>query len=173
MPLVRDARPDDALAVATAHVASWRAAYRGILPDDYLDRLAVEDRLGWWVERLGAGRDSRHHIVVVEDGAGRIVGFGSAGPEASGEPEVWQVYLEPDAWGRGHGRTVLDELVRRLGADGHTDAVLWVAPGNDRARRMYERAGWVADGAEQTEELWGVEVTSVRYRRSLTGSGPA
>jgi GNAT superfamily N-acetyltransferase len=32
------------MAVARVHVRSWQAAYRGLLPDDYLDQLRPEDR---------------------------------------------------------------------------------------------------------------------------------
>jgi RimJ/RimL family protein N-acetyltransferase len=47
------------------------------------------------------------------------------------------------------------------------EAVLWVLPGNRRARRFYEAAGWVADGAERSAEVQGVVVPEVRYRRRL------
>jgi hypothetical protein len=40
-------------------------------------------------------------------------------------------------------------------------------PGNRRARRFYEIAGWVADGADRTTEVHGVLVPEVRYRRRL------
>jgi len=35
------------------------------------------------------------------------------------------------------------------------------------ARRFYEVAGWVADGTERTDEVLGVVVAEVRYRRRL------
>ena len=38
---LRAARPSDAPAIGAAHVAAWRSAYPGILPDDYLARLSV------------------------------------------------------------------------------------------------------------------------------------
>ncbi len=42
--LLRPAEPADAMAVARVHVRSWQAAYRGLLPDAYLDGLRPEDR---------------------------------------------------------------------------------------------------------------------------------
>jgi hypothetical protein len=45
--------------------------------------------------------------------------------------------------------------------------VLWVLAGNERAIRFYERNGWIADGATQTETLHGAEVNEVLYRRAL------
>ena len=42
---VRRATPEDAAGVAGVHVRSWQVAYRGLLPDDYLDGLRPEDRM--------------------------------------------------------------------------------------------------------------------------------
>lgn len=47
------------------------------------------------------------------------------------------------------------------------NAVLWVVLENQRARSLYESEGWAADGAVSAEEILGVTVTDVRYRKSL------
>jgi hypothetical protein len=46
---LRPAVPGDSLAVARIHVRAWQTAYRGLLPDAYLDGLRAEDRAarGW------------------------------------------------------------------------------------------------------------------------------
>ncbi|MEU6929538.1 hypothetical protein AB0A05_10295 [Streptomyces sp. NPDC046374] len=41
---IREAAPSDAAAVAAVHIRSWRAAYRGLVPDAYLDSLDVGER---------------------------------------------------------------------------------------------------------------------------------
>ena len=61
----------------------------------------------------------------------------------------------------------LSATTDRLAALGYRAAVLWVLPENQRARRLYERTGWQADGAERTEELRGLVLSEVRYRRPL------
>jgi hypothetical protein len=43
---LRPATPADAPALARAHVASWRAAYRGILPDAVLPEVRYRIPLG-------------------------------------------------------------------------------------------------------------------------------
>lgn len=77
--LIREATPADAAAIARVHVESWRATYRGIVPDDYLARLSRE---GWertWANTLrGAGdADAGTAVFVAEDDAGQVVGFAS------------------------------------------------------------------------------------------------
>jgi hypothetical protein len=54
-----------------------------------------------------------------------------------------------------------------LAERGHSEAVLWVLEGNDRAARFYVADGWSPDGARRTETIWGVSVNDIRYRRRL------
>jgi len=78
MAKVRDALSQDARRCAEVHISSWRAGYDGLLPDDYLHRLTVEDRLPWWKEILAAPPEARElAIAVVEDETGEVCGFGS------------------------------------------------------------------------------------------------
>jgi hypothetical protein len=51
-------------------------------------------------------------------------------------------------------------------------AVLWVVPENERARALYDSEGWVAGGGVSTEEILGVTVSDIRYRKPLAASPP-
>jgi|GEM_PF-5997124 len=44
MFILRKALPEDALAFGNVHVASWRAAYKGIVPDEFLRAKASEGK---------------------------------------------------------------------------------------------------------------------------------
>ena len=48
-----------------------------------------------------------------------------------------------------------------------TRAMVWVLTDNTRARRFYERVGFVADGAAKNITLFNVTLPEVRYQRSL------
>jgi hypothetical protein len=54
-----------------------------------------------------------------------------------------------------------------LGGLGFDEGILWVVPGNARARRFYERHEWAVEEKERTMELQGVAVAEVRYARRL------
>jgi ribosomal protein S18 acetylase RimI-like enzyme len=177
-PWVRAAELDDAAAIATVHVAAWQAAYRGgLLPDAYLDGLRVTDRVAAWQRTLSVPAPPRSARLLAErDGA--VVGFCVVGPErgdaATGadEPargEVHVLNVHPDAWGCGAGAALLAAGTEALAAAGFERAVLWVHPDNLRARRFYERAGWRCEDVSRHEEVWGIEVPEVRYRRELGG----
>jgi len=167
---IRGATPDDAPGIASVQVRSWQAAYRGLMPDEVLDRLSVPRRTEVW-RSLAAGRPGE--AVLVLEGDGGVEGFAHvcAGRDADvdvGTGEVSSIYLLPSAWGKGNGRALMDAVVRRLSADGYHTAVLWVLVTNDRARRFYDAAGWVCDGAEKTDLVGGTApITETRYRRLL------
>jgi ribosomal protein S18 acetylase RimI-like enzyme len=170
---LRAAELADAEAIATVHVAAWQAAYRGgLLPDAYLDGLQVSDRTVAWERTLAAPPPARAARLVAEQ-HGRIVGFTVVGPERGiDDPDRGEVHVlnvHPDAWGRGAGAALLTAGTTRLREAGFAEAVLWVHPDNERARRFYERAGWRPDDATRTEVIWGVEAPEVRYRRELGG----
>jgi GNAT superfamily N-acetyltransferase len=159
----------DAEAIATLHVRAWQWAYRGQLPDAYLDGLSetlasrIESRRAE-LERMPP--ESRWWLAERD---GRLLGFAMTGPSrdegaAPTTGEVRAIYLAEEATGRGIGRTLFAHAVEDLRAQGFTEATLWVLASNARARRFYEAAGWAPDGAEETEERPGVVLREVRYR---------
>jgi GNAT superfamily N-acetyltransferase len=167
---VREANAGDADRCAEVHVSSWKAGYDGILPEDYLRGLTAEDRLPWWRETLSAPNLDRDlHVLVVEDVAGEVRGFGSTtGPHEAERAELAQLYLEPAVWGTGAAVALMSALLARLADQGVVVVTLRVARDNARACRFYERGGWIrSDGAETTEEVWGVKVVTVEYRLEL------
>ncbi|MEM9615620.1 MAG: GNAT family N-acetyltransferase [Actinomycetota bacterium] len=169
--VIREPVEGDAAEMGSVHVRAWQAAYRGIMPDDYLDALSADERAAMWREGLANPPRERFARRAVEAEDGRLVGFCVVGPEGADEGaaggELYAINLDPDHWGTGAGPALIDAGLRALVDAGFGEAVLWVAPGNARARRFYEREGWVADGAERTDEVLGVVVEEVRYRRSL------
>ena len=167
---IRPASVEDADGVGAVHVRAWQAAYRGVMPDDYLDGLRAQEHATRWRDHLLAPQWDGTLLVVVEDR--RIVGFASFGPtpDDDGASDIGQLYainLDPDVWGRGLGRALLTETTDRLTELGYVGAVLWVVPENQRARSLYESAGWIADEVRRDDEVFGVIVSQMRYRRPL------
>ena len=59
---VRAPAAPDLPAIAEFQTACWREAYRGVVPQEYLDRITVADREARWRERLVSG--ARHGAVA-------------------------------------------------------------------------------------------------------------
>jgi GNAT superfamily N-acetyltransferase len=130
-------------------------------------RWAADAALGGW----GPDRDHAATLVVEHDQA--VIGFASIGPadDPEGAGELYVINVEPGSWGSGAGRALLEAAERELARLGFLNAVLWVLPGNARARRFYEAAGWTLDGSERTAEVMGIVVPELRYRRRLDVRG--
>lgn len=165
---IRTATPDDAPAIAAIHVASWQHAYRGVLPDEYLDALVPEQRLGMWTYILGASHPGVHVGVAGQDG--ELVGFYSVGPSDEGDPDdvrmLSTIYLDPGCMGKGIGRALLADAERAMRDDGATVGVLRVITANEGTRRFYERCGWTIEpGSTRMEDAWGQQVETVRYTK--------
>ena len=166
--LVRDATLADAGAIGRIHVAAWRAAYVGQMPDEYLAEMSEEARSGMWHRIVQATPGSRSVVLVVEDDSGAVVGFANVGPyrgdELSGAGELIAINLAPSAWGTGAGTALHAAAIQRLTEAGYTDVRLWVLPGNARGRRFYEREGWTAEDVTRVDTVMGVEVAEIRYK---------
>lgn len=167
---IRVAAVEDAPAMGEIHVRAWRAAYRGIMPGDYLDELRAEDRSDLWRRVIEAGRPAARRVVI--ESSGEVVGFAAYGVERGtiGDPAVGELYainIDPENWRKGFGRVMLRHVTTELSDLGFSAAVLWVVSENARARRFYELAGWQPDGTERVDTLQGVTVNEVRYVRTL------
>lgn len=162
---IRPATTDDASTIARIHIASWREAYAGIVPETYLASIDADARERRWVEILSGG-EHRTWIAEVDR---RTVGFASVGPSRDedaepGDQELYSIYLDPEAWGRGVARELMRTLLAELARG--TTLTLWVLADNERAQHFYRRHGFAADGVEKLEELGGERFTEVRYRRT-------
>ena len=167
--LVRTAQPTDSVAVAEVHVRSWQGGYRGLLPDEYLDALRPEDR----AEHYTFGDiDPLKPATIVAIEAGAICGFATFGPsrdhDDEANAELLALYVEPERWGHGIGRSLIEAARGRLAHQGYEHASLWVLSGNRRAERFYMIDGWERDGTRREDQIGGLPVTEDRYRRSLS-----
>ncbi|PZS29945.1 MAG: GNAT family N-acetyltransferase [Pseudonocardiales bacterium] len=169
---VRRARVEDALAVAVVHVRSWQAAYRGLVPQDYLDGLDVDRRRLAW-ERILAATDWPRAGTLVAEIDGEVIGFANICPTRDDDTdhdvvgEVSSIYVVPERWATGAGRRLMAAAVRSLTDAGFSQATLWVLDANTRARRFYEAGTWRPDGATKQDETRGFPLNEVWYRCSL------
>ena len=143
--MIRPADLHDAAAIARVHVASWRATYSSLLPDDFLDSLTEAGYTDRW-RRFISDRSSR--VYVVQEGSeSGVVGFASGGRERAGETgyrgELYAIYVLESAQRRGYGRELVRAVVGGLAEMGLEDMIIWVLRDNRPARDFYERLGGI------------------------------
>jgi GNAT superfamily N-acetyltransferase len=156
--IVRPATAVDTRAIAEVHVASWRAAYRGVVDDRVLDELDVDRRAERWREWAGSA------TIFVADEDGRLTGFVST---TRGSNEIGALYVAPDHFREGVGSRLLQAAHAAIAAAGYDTATLWVLAANTGARAFYAARGYAPDGA--TGEQLGLP--TVHLRAPLPGRG--
>ena len=141
--MVRPADVDDAEAIARVHVATWRTAYRGLLPDDFLDSLSKADYEKRWARTITEGSS---RVYIAEEDSG-VVGFASCGRERAGEVgydgELYAIYVLDTAQRHGHGHELVRAVAGGLREMGLKNMIVWVLRDNPTARKFYERRGGV------------------------------
>ncbi|MEV8215181.1 GNAT family N-acetyltransferase [Leifsonia sp. NPDC077715] len=156
---VRRATVEDAGAIARVHVLSWREAYAGRMPADFLASLDIERRARGWVTILSD--ETTDAFVASRDG--EVIGWATAGPgrddDAPRPRELEGIYLLAEAHGSGAGQLLLDAAI------GDAPAYLWVMDGNARAEAFYRRNGFARDGATTTHPVGPTSVPAVRMTR--------
>lgn len=148
--VVRIAGPGDAVAIAALHAASWRAAYRGLLSDHYLDAEIEGERAALWSARLNSSVENQY-VILAEQG-GRLGGFACAylGNDLQWGALLDNLHVSPALQRRGLGRRLMRSVASRCAAAGEARLYLWVLQANAAAHRFYECLGARREG----EDLW-------------------
>ncbi|MEW6223651.1 MAG: GNAT family N-acetyltransferase [Chloroflexota bacterium] len=131
--VVRPALPGEATAVAEIWRDGWPDGHLGHVPDELV---AVRDEASFRtraVDRIGD--------ITVAIVAGEVAGFVMRGGD-----EVEQVYVAARHRGMGVADALMADAEGRIRDAGFGRAWLAVVAGNERARRFYERRGWIDEG---------------------------
>ena len=171
---VRRATPDDAEAIESIRIATWRTAYRGIVQDAILEAMTVKSEQ---IDDWRRGIEKTAHPVsawFVAEQDGDIVGFVCTGPandediDKNAVAELYAIYVLPEHSGIGVGSALIGAARDHLTEAGFRSAVLWTLEGNARTLRFYDRHGWATDGSKQRYDKLGADV--VRYRVDFSAS---
>ena len=159
---VRRAVVDDAEAIERIRTDTWRAAYRGLMPDSVLDGLGYDaTRRRAFMSALSA-----HQFVLVAEDDGAVVGFCIGGrsrtPDDPFKGEIYAIYVLPKHQARGIGRALLQGAAQELLDRGLTSMLIWVLRENAPSRRFYERMGGV-HVRDEDRELDGIRVIESGY----------
>ena len=164
MVLIRRAEVDDAAGIARVRVESWRVAYKGILPDLYLDAIDPGEWSEW--QRRNMAIRSEGMVYFVADVEGQVIGFAEGGPNREDDPdhagELYAIYLLPEHQRRGTGLNLMVATAQWLIGAGMNSMILWVLAENHPARRFYEALGgqYVR---ERQSQIGGSSLPEVSY----------
>jgi ribosomal protein S18 acetylase RimI-like enzyme len=167
---IREANIADAAGIARVHVVTWQHAYRGQMPDDFLNDLSIAQRTQNWTALLSNTFPKAHTLIALDGDL--VVGFCSIGASPNEDAdeqngELFAIYVDPQMMGKGFGSALMAEAVSKMREDSFTHATLWVLATNAPSIRFYEHQGWSADGATKTDAIGAFELHEIRYARRL------
>jgi ribosomal protein S18 acetylase RimI-like enzyme len=140
---VRKATVADSAGLAKVQVDSYRIAYAGILPQDYLDQFTYAEQEQDWRELLSTGLDGL--LYVAESQEDEITGYALGRPGVTDitpfDSELVALHGLQPFQGKGIGRQLAKAMAAQLKEAGCTSMMLWVLADNQRARQFYEKLG--------------------------------
>lgn len=161
---IRRGTPDDAPAIASVRVDTWRSAYRGLLPDALLDGLDTKNLTASWRRGLETIDPTRVAYVAEVDGV--VVGFATGGRARGATPghpgEVYALYVRDAHQGKGIGRALLRVSAGDLTKRGLSPIVIWTLFDSPASRGFYDSLGGTVIG-EKREPFEGYELHEVAY----------
>jgi len=176
---VRAARAADAEGLSHVQVASWQAAFAGLVPDEVLAELATEQAVGQftqrWQQAISAPPTSRHrvHVAVEKPGEPGILGFAAAGPATDEDlwpgtdGELYELHVLPGLADDGHDGRLLNAVADTFAEDGFSTGYTWALAGDEHRIGFLEEAGWAPDGGRSNLDM-GVKVPVLRLHTRLS-----
>lgn len=159
---VRLATTSDFQAIASLHTSSWRTAYKGILPDQFLSDGLEKEREQYWIKKMSALKE--REFVLIAESKGEAVGFIAVldKPEAGIDAFIDNLHARPDRKGMGIGGKLMREAAKKLTESNRKSVYLWVLVGNIAAEGFYLSKG-ARIGDTTTVVFGGAEVLQRRF----------
>lgn len=156
---------DDLSEVSSIYEKSWKFAYRGIIPQDYLDSIPE----GRWADRIT--KAGMHSLVMTD--CGRLIGTAgfcrSRWEQYRDFGEIVSIYFLPEYIGRGCGTLLLQRCTEELERLGFRRLLLWVLEDNTRARAFYEKNGFLCSADSRSDCIGGKMLREIMYTKTETG----
>ena len=155
----------DCEAIGELYSAAWKEGYKGLLPQELLDKITPER---YEVRSHVNGFLDEGSFVAVE--GERIVAHchARAVDDPKGWGEIHTLYTHPEYWRQGYGTAVLRRAEEWLCEHGFTNVYLYVLEGNERAERFYRAQGYFPNTDTLCCDLGGVIVTENKFTKRLT-----
>lgn len=160
---IRNAAIDDIEDISRIHALSWKSAYKGIVPQAYLDELKED----FWVSAFEIWiKDNVLTAQLIFENGSPVgcVAYGKARDMSLPNwGEIVSIYLLPEYFNKGYGNILLNSALSDLQRFGYQNIYLWVLKENKQARRFYEKNKLHCNKDECSCEIMGKQLTEIRY----------
>ena len=163
---IRLAVPADAPDMAEIHMRSWEAAYKDIIPAEFIsEKNATRHEL---YKRVITKGNKNTYVIQCRD---KTIGIMRVAPSMDADAldnwyELQFIYLHPHYYRQGIGTQAMAfacDIARSLNKK---TMVVWVLEENINSTKFYEKCGFLADG-KTSERKYGKVVNCVRMRKDI------
>lgn len=145
--------------ISNIYEQSWKYAYKGIIPQDYLDNISSSQ----WCKAFD--NPERYTLVMLNDD--KIIGTSSYCKSRFDDYKDWgeiiSIYFLPEYMGKGYGKCLLERAIEELKAMGFKQIFLWVLEDNHKARHFYEKCGFKNSGEYYIDTIGGKQLRELQY----------
>lgn len=160
---IKDARVQDAETISNIYAESWKVAYKGLIPQRYLEELQND----FWVSAFQNWINNnilKVKQIYENDTPVGCIGYGKSRDEKLPNwGEIVSIYIHPDYFRKGYGQKMLDIALTDLKIDGFQNCYLWVLKENMTARLFYEKNGFQCNQDVFNLEIMGEKLMDIRY----------
>ncbi|WP_216894818.1 GNAT family N-acetyltransferase [Nocardia alni] len=150
--------PEYTRSLAACHIACWREAYRGLVPDHLLAAFDLDHRADQW-DRI---REKNPGMPTLAVAGTEVIGFAATADSRDDSPpaprELNAMYVRAAWYGTGAAHALMRAVL-----DPTVDTSLWVFEENPRAQAFYRKYEFELDGTRRAERFSPtVEVRMIR-----------
>ena len=141
---IRKVKIGDEKTLAYIQTESWRKAFADIISKEDMEKYAdinKAEEMYRYLLKSGVGNGS---ILLIDDNPHCIAYWDKTREEdMDGYAELICIHSLEDNWGKGYGSMMMEHILKDISAVGFEKVMLWVFEENTRARRFYEKYGFV------------------------------
>lgn len=146
---------EDIEAVRQLYISGWQNAFKGIVPQDYLDHMNLDN----WAPPLDGAyilTDRKSILGTSSISTARDDSFNGWG-------EIISIYVLPELIGQGYGHILFEFVRGKLLELGYDHIYLTVFEDNMRARKFYEKHGFSWNNERLPLNVGGKDLIELRY----------
>ena len=166
--IIRKASMDDVNDIARIHVNSWQEAYKGLMPQRFIESYTFDKRHKLWTNII----ERELAAVFVAVSHDECLGFLCVGQLKSMEDtqtyELSSIYINSSYIGVGIGQSLYKECEKYLLVRGAEQVTVWALDSNKRALNFYAKLGFRLTGHTSKEQAEEVVLNDVELSKTLS-----